>query len=194
MRFDDNHGLYKALNSSNCVIPIFIFDKNIIEELDKDDPRITLIYDRLVYLNKKIKEFNTKILFFHGNPINIFKELTKKYPIEKVVFNHDYEPYGFERDIKIIEFLKSNKIEVKTYKDQVIFEKSDIVKGDGTPYKVYTPYSKKWIEKYENQENSYYSSDKLLHNLKSHITFIKPNLENIGFKKSQIKIHKHKLR
>ena len=193
LRFDDNHGLYKALNSSNCVIPIFIFDKNIIEELDKDDPRITLIYDRLVYLNKKIKEFNTKILFFHGNPINIFKELTKKYPIEKVVFNHDYEPYGFERDIKIIEFLKSNKIEVKTYKDQVIFEKSDIVKGDGTPYKVYTPYSKKWIEKYENQENSYYSSDKLLNNFKSPITFINPNLENIGFTKSKIKIPKNKL-
>lgn len=86
LRFDDNLGLYKALSSSNCVIPIFIFDKNIIDELDKDDPRITLIFDRLIYLNKKIKEFNSKILFFHGNPINIFKELTKKYPIEKVFF------------------------------------------------------------------------------------------------------------
>ena len=193
MRFEDNLGLYKALSSSNCVIPIFIFDKNIIDELDKDDPRITLIFDRLIYLNKKIKEFNSKILFFHGNPINIFKELTKKYSIEKVFFNHDYEPYGVKRDIKITEFLKSNKIEVKTYKDQVIFEKNQVVKGDGTPYKVYTPYSKKWIEKYENQGNSYYPSEKLLKNFKLPTTFINPNLENIGFVKSKIKIPKNKL-
>ena len=193
LRFDDNLGLYKALNSSNCVIPIFIFDKNIIDELDKDDPRITLIFDRLTYLNKKIKELNTKILFFHGNPINIFKDLTNKYPIEKVVFNHDYEPYGVERDIKITEFFKSNKIEVKTYKDQVIFEKSEVVKGDGTPYKVYTPYSKKWIEKYEILENSYYPSEKLLRNFKSPLIIANPNLEKIGFTKSKIKIPKNKL-
>ena len=193
LRFDDNLGLYRALSSSNCVIPVFVFDKNIIDELDKNDPRITVIFDSLSFLNKKLKKLNTKILFFHGTPINVFKDLIKKYPIERVVFNHDYEPYGVERDIKIIEFLKSNKIEVKTYKDQVIFEKSDVVKGDGTPYKVYTPYSKKWIEKYENQENSYYPSDKLLNNFKSPITFINPNLENIGFTKSKIKIPKNKL-
>jgi deoxyribodipyrimidine photo-lyase len=193
LRFDDNLGLYRALSSSNCVLPVFIFDKNIIAELDKNDPRISVIFDSLSYLNKELKKLNTKILFFHGTPINVFKDLIKKYPIERVVFNHDYEPYGVERDIKIIEFLKSNKIEVKTYKDQVIFEKSDVVKGDGTPYKVYTPYSKKWIEKYEDQENSYYPSDKLLNNFKSPITFINPNLENIGFTKSKIKIPKNKL-
>ncbi len=193
LRFVDNHGLYRALSSSNSVIPIFIFDKNIIEELEKDDPRITLIFDRLIYLNKKIKEFNSKILFFYGNPIDIFIELTKKYTIEKVVFNHDYEPYGVKRDIKITEFLKPNNIAVESYKDQVIFEKSEVVKDDGLPYKVYTPYSKKWNEKYNNQENLYYPSEKFLKNFKSPIHTTNLKLEDIGFSRSKIKIPKNKL-
>ena len=77
LRFDDNYGLYEALKSSKSVIPVFIFDINIIDELDEYDPRITLIFDRLVYLNNKIKKLNSKILFFHGNPIDIFKDLIK---------------------------------------------------------------------------------------------------------------------
>tara|TARA_B100001741_G_C16551749_1_gene599784 strand:+ start:1528 stop:2829 length:1302 start_codon:yes stop_codon:yes gene_type:complete len=193
LRFDDNYGLYEALKSSKSVIPVFIFDINIIDELDEYDPRITLIFDRLVYLNNKIKKLNSKILFFHGNPIDIFKDLIKKYSVKRIVYNHDYEPYAIERDLKVFEFFKSNNIGVESYKDQVIFEKSDIVKDDGLPYKVYTPYSKKWIEKYNSQENKYYPSEKFLKNFKSPIHATNLKLEDIGFSRSKIKIPKNKL-
>ena len=192
LRLDDNCGLYEALKSSKNVLPIFIFDKNIINELDKDDPRINLIYDRLTNLNIKIKN-KSKIHLFHGKPLEIFKELVKKYSVENVFFNHDYEPYATSRDKKISKFLKSKSIKVLSFKDQVIFEKSEIVKNDGDPYKVYTPYSNKWLEKYNLIEKYNFPSQDLLNNFTSHFNSNSLKLEEIGFTKSKIKINKYKV-
>ena len=144
-RLDDNVGLYDALKSENPVLPIFIYDTDIIDKLPKDDARLTFIFETLQKLNKALKEnHESSIGFYHGKPIDIFKDLVNKYNIEKVFTNKDYEPYAIKRDNSIKDLLKENNIDFKTYKDQVIFEENEVVKGDGKPYLVFTPYMKKW--------------------------------------------------
>ena len=76
----------------------------------------------------------------------IFKQLSQEYDIQVVFCNRDYEPQAIERDTEIYNFFKTQNIPFKAFKDQVIFDKNEIVKNNGTPYTVYTPYAKKWKE------------------------------------------------
>ena len=186
LRLEDNHGLFEALKGNNKVLPIFIFDSDILENLPQNDARVSFIHETLESINKKLqKEFNSGIILFHGKPINIYKQLISKYNIEKVFTNHDYEPYANERDAEIKTFLKENNIVFKTYKDQVIFEKDDVVKSDGTPYLVYTPYMKRWKETFRNSELKIFTSETLLVNLFKHDLLSNLSLSDIGFKTSQ---------
>ena len=140
LRLDDNKGLYEALTGNNPVLPIFIFDSEILESLAKDDARVTFIHDTLQKMHAILhKEHGSGIAMYHGKPIDIFNQLIKNYAIETVYTNHDYEPYAKTRDLEVENLLSNNSIAFKTYKDQVIFEKDEIVKSDGTPYVVYTP-------------------------------------------------------
>jgi deoxyribodipyrimidine photo-lyase len=120
LRLEDNCGLFHALNSHNIVLPIFIFDKNILHKLQPDDARVSFIHQELENINHQLSQFDSKLSVFHGNPSDIFKELQEKYTIETVFTNHDYEPYGIHRDLEIEKDLSSNQINLKTYKDQVI--------------------------------------------------------------------------
>ena len=192
LRLIDNVGLFKALSESDKVIPIFIFDTNIISKLPLDDPRIQIIYDALESINETLNKYNTNIACFKGNPLNIIKDLVEKKCIEKVIFNHDYEPYARKRDDEIIAYLKQNNIEINTYKDHVIFEKNEVVKSDGTPYKVYTPFSKLWIKKYELNVHQDFSSEKLLINFASNHSLPFLNFTELGFLKSKIELPNYK--
>tara|TARA_B110000003_G_scaffold63194_3_gene63653 strand:- start:9277 stop:10575 length:1299 start_codon:yes stop_codon:yes gene_type:complete len=192
LRLIDNVGLFKALSKSNNVIPIFIFDTNILSKLPVDDPRIQIIYDTLESINESLNKFNSNIACFKGNPLKIIKDLIQKITIERVVFNHDYEPYSIIRDNEISKYLKQNNIEVNTYKDQVIFEKDEVVKSDGTPYKVYTPFSKIWIKKYESIIDEDFPSEKLLMNFASHHSLQFLTFTELGFLKSKIEIPSYK--
>ena len=185
LRLDDNTGLFEALTSTHKVLPIFIFDTEILKKLPKNDARLTFIHDTLSTINKSLKEkYNTGIFLFEGKPLHIFKTLIKNYDINTVFTNHDYEPYATERDNKIKSLLKQHSIGFKTYKDQVIFEKNDITKKDGSPYKVYTPYMKTWKAIFRTQELARYNSEEYLNQfLKAH----KPHhisLNDLGFTKS----------
>ena len=145
LRLDDNAGLYHALKSKDSVLPIFIFDKNILDKLeDKNDKRVEFIHDAILDLNTKLTELNSSIKVFYSTPEKAFKELVKEYDITTVFTNHDYEPYADERDGAVKDFLSKHKIEFKSYKDQCIFEKEEVTKDDGKPYTVFTPYSRKW--------------------------------------------------
>jgi deoxyribodipyrimidine photo-lyase len=187
LRIEDNTALFHALNSKKNVLPIFIFDTEIIDELDKDDSRITFIYSLLNNINENIKKFNSSILIEKGNPIKVFSKLIKKYTVESVYTNRDYEPYASIRDQKIKELLENNNVEFNTFKDHVIFETNEIVKQDTTAYKVYTPYSKKWLAMLQDSQLEACESEKLLDKLVKHnLTF--PSLSDIGFKESTIKV------
>ena len=186
LRLNDNTGLYHSLKNNSKVLPIFIYDKNTLSKLNGTDHRLDFIQSSIndinVILNKKNKSLST----FYGNPLDVFSKLIKKYNISKVYTNTDYTPYSTHRDIKIKELLESKNIKFKSYKDHVLFEKSEVVKNDNTPYKVYTPYSRKWLLKMSETNIEYFNSEENLKNLwvgdNDHIT-----IEEIGFKKNRLK-------
>lgn len=188
LRDRDNHGLFKALKSGNAVLPIFIFDKNILEKLeDEDDARVTFIFDQINQINSAWgKAFNSSIQIFSDRPEKVFKELTHQYDIEAVYANEDYEPEALKRDQSIKEQLSKKSIEFFLFKDQVIFSPTECLKDDQTPYLVHTPYKKKWKKIFRKSMLSSYESQKLLKSLiKISPTKIK-NLKSIGFIRSKL--------
>ena len=147
LRLDDNVGLYQALQSENPVMPLFVFDSDILSKLPKKDARISFIYQELQKIREEMHlKYGSSLAIYHGKPLTIFKQLIQEFEIEAVYTNHDYEPYARHRDGEIQKLLEAHKISFKTFKDQVIFEKDDVLKDDGKPYVVYTPYKNKWKE------------------------------------------------
>jgi len=186
LRLDDNAGLFEAL-SDDETLPVFIFDKNILEDLPKDDARVTFISELLDKIQSGLKKEKKSLAVFHDDPEKVFKKLISDNKIKAVFANHDYEPYAKNRDSEIAKFLKSNAVEFRTFKDQVIFERDEIVKDDGKPYVVYTPYSKKWKEKFSDIYVEEFPSEKKLDKIAKH-DYPYLSLEDIGFKKSEIKV------
>ena len=181
LRLHDNVALFNALKSGEKVLPIFIFDTSILDKLPKNDARVSFIIKELRSMNEHLKSFDASIDILHGKPIEVFESLIKKYQIASVFTNQDYEPYAIRRDQEILELLKSENISFNSFKDQVIFEKNEITKKDGNPYVVYTPYSKKWIEAYEQINHIHYSSEDLLSQLYTQSKAKELTLEELGF-------------
>ena len=159
LRLDDNHALFKALKSGYEVLPIFIFDSNITNKLNQNDHRLNYINNVLDGLNKRLSENKKKIYIYKGNPIEIISKLIIKLKIKEIYLNKDYEPYARDRDDKIEKLCVANNVSYNSFKDHVIFEEDQIVKKDGTPYVVYTPYSRKWIEKFQSNQLDSYPSE-----------------------------------
>ncbi len=195
LRLDDNVGLFNALQGDFSVLPIFIFDDDILENLPKDDARVNFLYDQLIQMDKELKDsYGSGIAMYHGKPVNIFEKLIGKYQIQTVYTNHDYEPYASERDSRIRQLLEENGIAFNTFKDQVIFEKDEVVKNDGSPYVVYTPYMKRWKEKF-NPSVDLVNYDAAPHFKKLVAEKNLPKLElgDIGFVPSNIKVPNYKV-
>lgn len=187
LRIDDNKGFFEALNSNEKVLPIFIFDATILNELPKDDARLTFIHQLLAKINSDLQKNGKSLAVFYGKPEEVFEKLASENKIDTVYTNHDYEPYARKRDLAIFQVFKKNTIGFKTFKDQVIFEKSEVTKDDGLPYVVFTPYSKKWKENFRKTKLENYKSEDVLENIESH-SYPFLNLEDIGFKPSEIKV------
>lgn len=189
LRLEDNVALFKASLENETVIPLFIFDVDIIESLQKDDARISFIYETLKDIDTELKKLNSSLLVKIGKPIEVWKELTSDYNVDKVFFNKDYEPYAITRDLEITQFLNSINTEVCSFKDQVVFEESEIVKNDGLPYTVFTPYKNKWLLQFKDillPENKYSPN---FYQFKREF----PSLESIGFVESIIKVKPYNL-
>ena len=186
LRLKDNHGLYQALESGKKVLPIFIFDEDILDLLEnKSDKRVDFIVQALQTLNSFLKSKNKGIKIFKGKPLEIYKKLTENYEIEAVYSNEDYEPYAIKRDQEIADFLASKNINFHQFKDQVIFHKDEIVKADKKPYTVYTPYSKLWLNEFQKIDLQGFPSEKKLDNLLE-IPFEELKIEDIGFQKTNL--------
>ena len=186
LRIEDNCGLFHALNGKNKVLPIFIFDKEILKKLPKQDARLEMILISLNNIDLAMKAKRCSVGRFLGTPKTIFPELIKKWRVEKVICNEDYEPYATNRDAEIRQLLEKEGVVFEMYKDQVIFAKDEIVKKDGSPYKVYTPFSRKWLERFEENALKTYPSETLLGNLTLNESLPKINLADLGFDKSII--------
>tara|TARA_B100001287_G_C22655434_1_gene517420 strand:- start:279 stop:1574 length:1296 start_codon:yes stop_codon:yes gene_type:complete len=188
LRIKDNTALYHALSQNNNVQCIFIFDENIIDELPKNDHRISFIYDSLSKLNNELNKYGSTLNIYKGKPVDIFKKIITKYDIDYIYFNKDYEPYGISRDNQIKELL-NNKIGLKTFKDHVVFEETEITKDDGKPYTIYTPYSKKWLKKFHETEIKEYNVDPFLKNLKKNKFLEIPSRKDLNLVKSNIIVY-----
>jgi deoxyribodipyrimidine photo-lyase len=192
LRLDDNVGFYNALKSEHPVLPIFIFDEEILKKLPKDDARLTFIYETIQKMRTKLENKNSSsIAMFYGEPVTIYKNLLEKYNIDIVFTNRDYEPYAKERDDKVQQLLNDNNIKFKTFKDQVIFEQNEVTKKDGLPYVVYTPYMKVWKEQFKTYTLDFYYTSSFLKNLIQDKKLPNLTLSDIGFTKSNQKIKKH---
>ena len=189
LRLDDNVGFYKALHGRFPVLPIFIFDREILGELPKNDARVTFIFDTLQKMNNELQKNDSGIAMYYGKPETVFQNIISEYEVQNVITNHDYEPYSRKRDEKVEKFLTENNIGFYTFKNQVIFEKDEVVKDDGDPYIVYTPYMKTWKEKFikENDGKIYYTIE-FLDNLYQNTKLPNLSLSDIKFEKSKIKI------
>jgi deoxyribodipyrimidine photo-lyase len=187
LRLEDNHGLFEALSNSDAVLPIFIFDKMILEELPKDDARVTFIYESLSAINSKLQKVNKSLAVFYGKPEDVFEQILSKHKIKSIYTNHDYEPYALKRDAELKSFFDQKSISFQTFKDQVIFEKDEVVKDDGLPYVVYTPFSNKWKERLKNNPIVNYKSEDLLEKIATH-SYPFLSLNDFGFEESTIKV------
>jgi deoxyribodipyrimidine photo-lyase len=182
LRLTDNAGLYHALNENKNVLPLFIFDTDILDQLEnKQDRRVVFIWEALQKMQTKLEELSSSLLILHGNPLNAFETLTATYSIKNVYTNHDYEPAAIKRDDTIQQFLKKKDIAFKTYKDQVIFEKNEVIKDDGLPYTIFTPYMRKWKTKLSDFYLKAYPVEKYFSNFFSTKPFPFPSIKKLGF-------------
>jgi deoxyribodipyrimidine photo-lyase len=186
LRLSDNAGLYQALKSSQKVLPIFIFDKNILDKLeDKADKRVTFIHAALQEMQAQLMEMGSTLHVFYSTPLEVFTTLCKKYNVEKVFTNHDYEPYALERENLITEILQANGATLHTFKDQVILEKDEVVKDDGKPYTVFTPYSRKWKTVLTPDHLRPYPTEKVFANFYKQKAIALPSLKQMGFNETE---------
>lgn len=187
LRLYDNAGLYHALKENKNVLPVFIFDQNILKVLTKTDLRVQFIHQVLTKMQAELRTKKTDLICQFGDPLDIFKKLTDTYKIKSVYTNHDYEPQALERDQKVKQFLEKKSIDFKTFKDQTIFEKKEIQTDMGKPYTVYTPYKKKWLASLNAFYLKAYPVDLYDgHYLKTKSfddTFEIPTLKEMGFEK-----------
>ena len=186
LRLHDNHGLFEALKNSNEVLPVFIFDKTILNKLSvKKDKRVSFIHQTIKKINDELLKVGSSLMVLNDEPINAFKTISESFTIKDVFANHDYEPYAIDRDLKIKEWLKAKNISFHTFKDQVIFEKGEVMKPDGNPYTIFTPYSKIWKRKLAEEKIKPFASENLLSNLIKTKPFHFPTLHEIGFENSE---------
>ena len=149
-RFYDNTALIAALNSGHSVLPIFIFDPNILARLeDKQDTRVTFIYDKVQVLKDELEENGSSLRVFYSSPEEVFSQLNQEYTIKGVYSNKDYEPYAIKRDKMIKDLLSQQEIPFHQFKDHVVFEGSEVLKQDGTPFKVFSPFKRAWLNRFE---------------------------------------------
>lgn len=189
LRIHDNAGLYHALKGPNPVLCLFIFDSDILDKLeDRDDARVTFIYDTIEQLDKELNKHNSSLLVKYNKPLNAWQEVLKDYNVAAVYTNHDYEPYAKKRDGEIGDMLGQKDIGFKTFKDQVIFEREEVVKDDKKPYTVFTPYKKRWMKTVTDFHLKAYPTPKYLKNLYKTHALKGITLKQLGFEKSSLEL------
>ncbi len=189
LRLEDNAALYYALREKEPVLPIFIFDSNIIDKLsDKDDARVSFIHQTLSDIKAELESKGSTLVVKYNTPEAAYQEIFESYDVKAIYTNRDYEPYAKERDTQIERLAHQKDITFLTFKDQVIFEKDEILTDGGDFYKVFTPYKNKWLAKYKESNIQPYPSEKHLSNLYKTAPINMPSLKDMGFEKSTIEI------
>jgi deoxyribodipyrimidine photo-lyase len=183
LRLEDNVGLFHALKNHKNILPLFIFDREILDKLeDKKDARVQFIHQEIERLRNQLKGFDSDIIVKYGNPNDVWKDLLETHNVRAAYMNSDYEPYARKRDDQVASLLKENGAELIAFKDHVIFEKSEVTKDDGDPYVVFTPYSKKWLAAYDADKVRPFENEKYFDSFFEFEAEPMPSLAEMGFK------------
>ncbi len=189
LRLADNAALYHALGADLPVLLVFIFDKNILIQLpDKEDRRIVFIHQNLKKINSLLKEYHSSICVLHDTPLEAFERLYQEFNVNAVFANHDYESYALARDLDVKNYLAKKNISFHTFKDQVIFEKSEVMKPDGKPYTIFTPYANAWKQKFREEKIKSFPAQSYFSNFYKTKDYHFPSLKEIGFKEVELEI------
>lgn len=189
LRLEDNAGLWKALKSGHPVVPIFIFDKNILDKLeDKSDARVSFLHQQLTELQYQLTGMGSSLHVFYGTPAQAMNTLSQTYSVKSVFLNRDYEPYALERDEDVVKYWSEHDVPVVGAKDHVVFEKNEVVKGDGTPYLVFSPYGKAWRKKLTDYHAKAYPNAKYFENFLKQQPIAIPSLESMGFRATEVSL------
>lgn len=189
LRLHDNAALFAALRSGLPVLPVFIFDTDILSKLeDESDRRVDLIHRELVAIKKQLEALGSSLYVHHGTPADAFEAISSVYDVKAVYANRDYEPYARHRDAAVEEQLKRVGARLITCKDQVVFECSEVLKDDGTPYTVFTPYSKRWLSLLTDVDLAPFPSEGHLDALFATQPLTMPSLADLGFAATDVLI------
>lgn len=187
LRLEDNAGLFRALTSGLPVVPIFIFDSEILDKLeDKQDARVQFIHQQIEELHEKLIQMGSSLHVFNGNPSVVWNSIFENWSVAEIYTNRDYEGYALQRDEKIREIANQRGIAFYTEKDQVIFEKNEILSGTNSPYTVFTPFSKKWKATLTQTPFSFYETEKHFSQFYKSMPKAVPSLAQIGFQPSSL--------
>lgn len=194
LRLEDNHGLYKALQSGHPVLPLFIFDSEILSDLDnKKDLRVQFIHQEITRLKHAIQKHNSSLLVCYGEPASVYRHVLEKLDITAVYTNEDYEPYAVSRDRAVRKVLIDKHVSFKRYKDQVIFAKDEVAKQNGEPYRVFSPYMKTWKRRFRKDHARSYASEKKLSNFVQVRSLNMLSLDDIGFSAQKFRFPARKI-
>ena len=154
LRLHDHAALAAATKSGETTV-VFIFDTHILDKLkNKSDKRLTFIHQSLTEIETELQKYDSSLVIRYGKPEEEIPKLAKELAVQKVFCNRDYEPYAKKRDSQVEKILKAQGVEFEQFKDTVMFEKHEVLKNDGSIYKVFTPYKNKWHEVFENQNKN----------------------------------------
>jgi len=186
LRLNDNMGLLKALHSGHEVIPLFIFDNEIVDELEVDDPRISFILEQLGKISAILSSYGSGMIIKRGKVADVLNELISKFNIISVFANEDYEPYPVARDKMVSELLAENNIPFECSPDHLVFPPGKVLKNDGNPYTVYTPYSRKWLGMFSESTPEVYDINPYSDRFSRNITPSGTAPDTFGFRTSDI--------
>lgn len=188
LRLQDNHGLYQALQSGKAVIPVFIFDKNILQDLKSTDSRVPFIHKTIANLKTQLQSYNSDLFVLHSSPAEAWNILFNTHGIADIYCNEDYEPYGIDRDQKIASMCKEMGVQFHGYLDHLLLHPNAVLKDDGNPYTVFTPYHKKRQHIVKPIDLEPFPSEKILSQCANILPTECPTMEELGFNKSHIEV------
>ena len=150
LRSEDNAALFAALKDSRRVYCVFVYDTEILDALPtRKDRRVEFIWQSVTELGYALEKAGGQLITLHGAALTEIPLLAATLGVQAVYANHDYEPAALERDRAVALALKDSGIAFLTRKDQVIFEKDEVLTLGGTPFSVFTPYKNAWLKKLE---------------------------------------------
>lgn len=151
LRADDQAALYHALRECQAVHAVFVFDREILDTLPRADRRVEFIRESLVELDATLRALSGKpeggLIVLHGAARDEIPALAQALDVQAVFTNHDDEPQALDRDSAVRTALAAQGRDFRTFKDHVIFERSEVLTQSGTPYTVFTPYKNAWLRK-----------------------------------------------